>query len=308
MHKSGAGKGVFLASVSYLLWGVFPLYWKLLSAVNALHILALRILLSLFLVGGILLLRHNTAWLAAFRDKKKGPLVVLSGLTVSFNWGLYIWAVNQGRTIEASLGYYINPLVSIMLGLLIFRERLRPLQWAAFAVALLGVLLLAALSGVAPWVSLGLALSFGMYGVFKKTIALSSLESLGAETLAAAPLGLLLLCFRFDQPVPLTGWQGLSYLAALPVHSWILLLLCGAVTAFPLYLFGSGARLLPLSALGFIQFISPTLMFIMGRFVFGESFPPYNYAAFGCIWIAAVLYIFSLKGAPRLVSAPEKRV
>jgi chloramphenicol-sensitive protein RarD len=307
MGKSGVGKGALFAFLSYFMWGIFPLYWKLLSAVNALHILALRILLSLFLVGAVLLIKKNTAWLTALRDKKKGPLLALSALAVSANWGLYIWAVNQGRTIEASLGYYINPLFSIVLGLLIFREKLRPLQWAAFGVAMAGVLLLTALSGAPPWLSLGMALTFGIYGVFKKTITLSALEALGAETLAVAPLGLLLLLFRFDETPPRFGW-GLSYLAALPAHSWILLLLCGAVTAVPLYLFARGARLLPLSAMGFIQFVSPTLQFIMGAVVFGESFPAQNYAAFGCIWAAAILYIVSLKFAPKVASTPQKRV
>jgi chloramphenicol-sensitive protein RarD len=243
-------------------------------------------------VGCILLLRKHTAWLGCFTDTKKRPLLVLAGLVISFNWGLYIWAVNSGHTIASSLGYYINPLISIVFGLLFFKEKLRPLQWAAFGLAMVGVLILTVLAGELPWISLGLALSFGLYGALKKTISLPALETLGAETLVAAPLGLLLLLVRFDRG-PAPDWRGLGYLVELPVHTWILLLLCGAVTALPLYCFARGARLLSLSALGFIQFISPTLQFVMGAFVFGESFPAQNYIAFACIWVAALLYIRS---------------
>ena len=240
MDKTSSVTGAGCAIVSYVMWGVLPVYWKLLSAINAVHILAARILLSLLAVGCALLACRNTAWLAAFRDKRNGPLLVLSALTISFNWGLYIWAVNQGRTIEASLGYYINPLVSIALGLVMFREKMRPLQWLAFAVALLGVLLLTVLSGVAPWVSLGLALSFGLYGAFKKTVTLSALEALGAETLAAAPLGLLLLFGGFGGTGTRPGLHGIAALANLPAATLGILALSGVITVFRLYLARGG--------------------------------------------------------------------
>ncbi|GHV94835.1 transporter [Spirochaetia bacterium] len=298
MRVSSFGKGVFFAALSYLLWGILPLYWKALSAVNSLHILAFRIIFSLLLVGFLLAMQKSTAWIACFKEKKKGGLLILASVTISFNWGLYIWAVNSGHTIETSLGYYINPLVSVVFALLFFKEKLRPLQWAAFGIAMLGVLILTALSGAPPWISLGLALSFGLYGVLKKVINIPALESLGAETLAASPLGLLLLVTRFEvapngKTAPIFGLQGISYLAELPVHSWLLLLCCGAITALPLYFFARGARLLPLSTLGFIQFISPTLQFLAGFFIFGEYFPVQNFAAIGCIWGAAILYIVS---------------
>jgi len=291
MDKS-VGKGVFFAAVSYILWGIFPLYWKLLAAIDPLHILSLRILLSLVLVSIILFARKNVAWLGFFKDRRKGLLLILAALTVTVNWGLYIWAINSGHTLAASLGYYINPLISIVLGLCVFREKLKPLQWLAFILAMTGVLIQTILTGAPPWISLGLALTFALYGLLKKTVSLSPLESLGAETLIASPLGLLLL---FGPGLSRIN-PGIGYLADLPVHTLLVLLLCGAVTTLPLYLFAKGVKLLPLSTLGFIQFITPTMNFFEGAFLFGESFPLYNLIVFGCIWLAVILYIVSLRG------------
>jgi len=245
------------------------------------------------LVAAILFATKNRIWLAAFRRPKRAVMLTLAGLLLCFNWGLYIWAVNQERTIEASLGYYINPLVSILLGLLFFRERLRPMQWVAVAVAFCGVLLMTVLSGMLPWVSLALAFSFGFYGLLKKKLSLSALESLGAETLASAPVGLFIL---FTGSFEFTGLQGLAYFAGLPLHTLVLLSLCGAVTALPLYFFARSTKLLPLSTIGFTQFIGPTLQFVIGLFVFGEYFPSYYLASFVLIWAAVVVYVVSLRG------------
>jgi chloramphenicol-sensitive protein RarD len=274
------------------MWGVFPLYWKFLSAVDSLHILAFRILLSLVLVGTVLLAGKNTAWLAIFKEPKKAAILVLTALFLCCNWGLYIWAVNRGHTIEASLGYYINPLVSIILGLAFFRERLRPLQWAATAIALAGVLIVTLASRSLPWISLGLALTFGFYGLLKKKLELSALESLGAETLASAPIGVFLLLFNFGGA---SSSGSLGYLAALPLQTLVLLALCGLVTALPLYCFAHGAKLLPLSTLGFAQFINPTIQFALGLFVFKENFDTHHFAAFIFIWTAVVVYVVSLR-------------
>jgi len=290
------GKGIIFASLSFFMWGIFPLYWKFLIAVDSLHILAFRILLSLVLVGTILLANKNTAWLAVFKEPKKLAVLIPTALLICCNWGLYIWAVNRGHTIETSLGYYINPLISILLGLVFFRERLKPLQWAAAAIALVGVLIVTIASGSLPWVSLSLALTFGLYGLLKKKLALSALESLGAETLASAPIGVFLLFFSFGNGnTEFSGLRNLGYLTALPLHTLALLALAGLVTALPLYCFAHGAKMLPLSTLGFTQFISPTLQFIFGLFVFKEAFPAHNFVAFIFIWTAVIFYIVSLK-------------
>ena len=299
MNVSPFGKGLFFACAAFLLWGILPLYWRLLIGVHPLHILSLRILLSLVLVGALLLARRNVAWLLVFRNPKKAALLVLTGLLLCLNWGLYIWAVNRERTIEASLGYYINPLVSILLGLLFFRERLRPMQWIALAVAFSGVLLITVLSGLLPWVSLALAGTFGFYGLLKKMHSLSALESLGAETLASVPVGIAILLLGFgagNGNAAFGDLPGLGYFADMPVHVFALLALSGALTALPLYFFAKGTKQLPLSTVGFAQFIAPTLQFLIGLLVFGEDFPSYYLAAFVMIWAAVVLYVVSLRG------------
>ena len=293
---TSTGKGFFFGILGFTIWGLLPLYWNLLSVLDSLHTLAFRILLSLATVGIILLLRKNYIWLVIFKEPRKAFFIILTGLILGFNWGLYIWAVNRGGILEASLGYYINPLVCIVLGLLFFKERLKPLQWAAVVIALTGVLILTVLSGTLPWIALGLAVSFGFYGLLKKKVPLSALESLGAETLAITPLGILLYGFSFRSSMVIySGLEGLAYFAALPIHIWVILAFCGLASAFPLYCFTNGAKLLPLSSLGFLQFISPTINFVLGIVFFRESFPSHFFAAFICIWIAVILYIISLK-------------
>ncbi|MDR1929189.1 MAG: EamA family transporter RarD [Treponema sp.] len=285
MNTSGRAQGVFFGAASHTLWGVLPLYWKLLSPVNALHILGFRILCSLGLIACLLLPRKNTRWIDLLKDPKKRLLVLGSACMVTVNWGLYIWAVNAGHAVDASLGYYINPLLSVILGLIFFRERLSPLQWAAFGCAVLGVVLVTAFTGIFPWIALGLALSFGLYGLLKKKIDAGSLEVLGAETLLASPLALLLIFF---------GGGGLEDFRGLSPRLWVLLLFAGAVTTAPLYCFARGTKLLPLSAMGFIQFINPSILLLIGIFLFGEPFPPAKIPAFACIWTAVALYVISL--------------
>jgi len=286
-----------MTACAYFLWGILPLYWKMLAAINALHILAFRILFSLVLVSIILFARKNFSWILFFKNKKEGFLYIAASIAISFNWGFYIWAINSGHTIEASLGYYINPLIVIVLGMCVFKERLTPLQLLAFALAMTGVAIQTIFSGSLPWISLLLAGSFAIYALCKKTIKRPALETLGVETLIASPLGLFLL-FAPGISKNLQGGHGISYLAGLPASTWFLLLLCGAITTLPLYLFAKGAKILPFSTVGFIQFISPTLNFLEGYFIFNESFPRYNFIVFGFIWTAALIYIVSLYITP----------
>jgi len=294
MDKPAFGKGVIFSVLSYFLWGIFPVYWKLLSAIPSLHILAFRVLLSLPLVSIILFTQKKTSWLSFYRDRRKAILLAFASLIITFNWGLYILAVNSGHTVDTSLGYYINPLISIAFGLVFFREKLKALQVTAFALAIAGVTILTVMTGRLPLISLGLAISFALYGLLKKTIDFSALESLAVETLISSPIALFLLFSSFGRGLEFTALKSLSYWRDLPLHVPLILLLCGAVTTLPLYLFARGAKLLPLSTLGFIQFISPTMTFLTGVFIFKESFPLRNFIAFGFIWSAALLYVISL--------------
>ena len=310
MNNSSFRKGLIYALSCFLVWGSLPLYWRVLSDLEAMHILAFRILFSLVFVGILLIILKDFAWLTVFKNARTGGRQIMTALILCANWGVYVWAVNRGHTVEASLGYYINPLVSVMMGLLIFREKLNPLQWAAFGSASVGVLILSLLSGSVPWIALFLAVSFAIYGLLKKTLKLSALESLGAETLAAAPMALLLLLFRYDGTAPglphiLPNWQNLSYITELGSHVLIPLALCGVVSSIPLYLFAQGARLLPLSTLGFTQLLSPTIQFIIGVFIFKEYFPAYKIIAYSFVWFAAILYIFSLKSRRGTPGVPE---
>jgi len=184
-----------------------------------------------------------------------------------------------------------------------FKEKLNVLQLLAFIIAIVGVLILTVLTGRLPWISLGLAFSFAFYGLLKKTVHLSALESLGVETLVASPIGILLLLIPFGTNRSFPDPHSLAYILELPLKTLLFLALAGLVTSFPLYLFAKGAKMLPLSTLGFVQFLSPTLSFITGYFIFGESFPVHNFLALGCIWIAVILYTVSLRGGQRDKSA-----
>jgi len=276
-------KGVFLEVFSHVFWGVMPVYWHALTFASPLRILGCRITFALIFTALALVIRGNKSWLSLLGSRERRPFTVLCGIIISLNWGLYIWAVNSGHTIDASLGYYINPLISVLLALIVLREKLAPLQWVAFGFAALGVSLVTFFSGVFPWVAIVIALTFGLYGLFKKKNKAGSLEALGAETLAVLPLGLALLIFP-----P----QGLLQINS-PLQ-WLLLVSSGFITALPLYTFAKGAKLLPLSAVGFLQFINPTILFFLGVFAFGEEFALKKLWAFGCIWIAVVLYCVSL--------------
>jgi len=286
-------KGILYGVFSQVFWGIMPVYWHLLDFTGPLRILGCRITFALIFTGLILSIRKNKTWLTLLFNPAKRRFTILSGLVVSVNWGSYIWAVNTGHTIEASLGYYINPLISVLLALIFLKERLGVMQWAAFGLATVGVLMVTVFSGVFPWISLILAISFGIYGLLKKKNSAGSLEALGAETLAILPLGLALLVFPAE---------GLSHIAP---PQWLLLMSAGIVTAIPLYTFAQGAKLLPLSALGFLQFINPTILFFLGVFIFGEKFSPKMLWAFGCIWLAVGLYCLSLRKSKEPKPAPD---
>jgi chloramphenicol-sensitive protein RarD len=275
--------GILYAALAYVAWGLFPLYFRQVSAVPALEIVLHRTVWSLvFLLIVLAAMRRFGALKPVLGRPKQLLLFALSALLLSGNWLVYVWAVNNGHVIDASLGYFINPLVYVLLGYAFLQERLRPLQWAAVALAALGVLWLTWQAGQLPWIALLLAGSFGLYGLMRKTAPLGALEGLALETMLLAPLAVPALAVW-----TLLGGSAISHADA-PTVGW--LLLAGPVTAVPLLLFAAGARRIPLGTLGLLQYIGPTLQLLIGLWVFHEPFQAARALGFVLIWAALVLY------------------
>jgi chloramphenicol-sensitive protein RarD len=276
-------RGLFAAIFAFALWGVFPLYWYLLKAVPALQIIAHRIIWCSVFVVGYLLLRDGTGWLRqALAGPKVGRMLLLSSVLISSNWGIYIWAVTSGRVVDASLGYFINPLVNVLLGVLVLHERLNRAQWLAVAVAAIGVLWLSFAYGQPPWIALALACSFGVYGLIRKVAAVDAVPGLAIESLILFPVALAWLLWA--------QWQGMAAFADGDLASDALLIFGGALTALPLIGFAYGARRIPYSLAGLLQYIAPTLQLLCGVLLLGESFSAMQAVGFGCIWAALAIY------------------
>jgi chloramphenicol-sensitive protein RarD len=280
-------KGTLSGIGAYTLWGLFPIYWRLLESVPAIQILAHRIVWSLVFVAGILVVQKDLVWMkSAVRDRRTMITYTVAAILLSINWFTYIWAVNAGYVVEASLGYFINPLVNFVLGVIFFKEKLRGGQVAAVALAVIGVIYLTVNYGSLPWISLVLAFTFGMYGLIKKSAALESIHGFSLET---AVLFLPALAFLLYQ-----GASGSGAFMQGSAATTLLLILAGPVTSIPLIMFGYAARNIPLSMLGFIQYIAPTLQFLLGVYVYNEPFPVSRLVGFCMIWLALLLY--SLEG------------
>ncbi len=276
-------KGVLAGIGAYALWGLFPIYWRLLEQVPAIEILAHRIVWSLAFVVLLLTLQRDWHWLMqAIHDRKTLLVYTIAAILLSINWFTYIWAVNAGYVVEASLGYFINPLVNFMLGVIFFKEKLRAGQVAAVVLAVLGVVYLTVNYGSLPWISLVLAFSFGMYGLIKKTASLESMHGFSLETAVLFLPALGFLLYR--------GTSGEGAFIQQGTATTLLLILAGPVTSIPLLMFGYSARSIPLSMLGFIQYIAPTLQFLLGVFVYHEPFPLSRLVGFCMIWLALLLY------------------
>jgi chloramphenicol-sensitive protein RarD len=276
--------GIINATLAFLCWGLFPLYFHALHEVPPGQILAHRVLWSLLFLAIVLTVRRQWSWLPAMlRQPRVIGSFVASALLLSVNWLVYIWAVNNGHVIEASLGYFINPLVNIMFGYLLLKERLRVGQWGAIAIAVLGVAWLTWQAGTVPWIALILASTFGAYGLMRKTAALGALEGLSFETMVLFPLALgyvIWLSLHGDN----------SFINSNADSTRWLLAAAGPITAIPLLLFASGARKIPLSVLGLLQYISPTIQFLLGVWLFHEAFTAERLVGFLLIWSALALY------------------
>jgi chloramphenicol-sensitive protein RarD len=276
-------KGTWYAIGAYALWGLLPVYWKWLHHVPATQVLCHRILwsfLTLFVI--ILLLRQWNTFRLALANPRVLCAYTVAACLISINWLTYIWAVGAGFIIETSLGYFINPLLSVLLGVVIFRERLRTWQWISIILAAAGVVYLTIAYGSLPWIALTLAVTFGLYGLVKKVAPLGSLYGLALET------GVLLLpAFIFLIYSDRAGNGAIFHVGAI---TDALLMGAGVITAVPLLLFSSAARRIPLSLIGILQYIAPTLQFLLGVFVYSEPFTTAKFIGFGIVWIALIIY------------------
>lgn len=277
--------GILSAASAFLCWGLFPLYFHAIGEVPPLQILAHRMLWSLLFLLIVLAVRRQWAWLAVLRQPRVVGSFIASAVLLSVNWLIYIWAVNNGHVIEASLGYFINPLVNISLGYLLLKERLRPAQWMAIAVAALGVAWLTWQAGSVPWIALALAFSFGGYGLLRKTAKLGALEGLSLETMVLFPVAAAYVVW-------LTVHGQNAFINTGSTSTRLLLAAAGPITAIPLLLFASGARQIPLSVLGLLQYLSPTLQFLLGVWIFHEAFTAVRLVGFVLIWAALALFAF----------------
>lgn len=289
--------GFVFALLAYLAWGLFPVYFHALKGVPAPEILAHRILWSAaFLAVLVTLARRWPEVAALVREPRRLGVYVLTTALVTANWLLYIWAVTTGQVLESSLGYFVNPLVNVLLGVLFLHERLRPRQVAALSLAAAGVLVLVVRLGAFPWLALSLALSFGFYGLVRKRAHIDPLIGLLVETSLVAPLALLLVGGR--------ALAGSGALGSAP-STTALLVFSGVVTALPLIWFAHGVRALRLSTMGLLQYVAPTLQFLCAVVLFREPFSRAHAAAFACIWASLALYTADALSAQRKAPAPQ---
>jgi len=277
-------RGLAVTAGTFVIWGVVPVYWHLLKAVPAMQIMAHRVVWSALLVVGWLLLRDGLGWLRRLVAQPGAlPALALSAVLIAFNWGLYIWAVNAGHVVETSLGYFINPLVNVLLGVLVLHERLRRLQWIAVGCAAAGVAWLTWQGGSPPWIALGLAGSFGLYGLVRKLVAVDPVAGLGLESL-----------YLFLPALAWVLWaeagHGGGFAAGWSLGTDLLLVFGGVVTAVPLIGFAYGVRRIPLSVVGLMQYIAPTLQLLLGVWFFHEPFDAARALGFGAIWLGLAIY------------------
>ncbi|MFJ8012805.1 EamA family transporter RarD [Streptomyces sp. NPDC096339] len=302
--------GLLYGFGAYGIWGLVPLFWPLLKPSGAVEILAHRMVWSLAVVGVALLALRRWGWMRELvRQPRKLGLTALAASIISVNWGLYIWAVNNGAVVEASLGYFINPLVSIAMGVLVLGERLRRAQWVAVGISFAAVLVLAVGYGRPPWISLILACSFATYGLIKKKLNMGGLESLTAETAVLFLPALGYLVWLSVQGQSTFATQGAAHSA--------LLAATGLVTAVPLVFFGAAAIRVPLSTLGLLQYMAPVFQFGLGVLYFHEAMPPERWVGFSLVWAALALLTWDalrtarrsravLEAAPVAVTAPAR--
>lgn len=293
--------GIAYTVLAYAVWGLLPLYWKYLDRVSAFEILAHRIFWSFVFVMILLLLyRRWQPFKEALCNIKIALPAFLASLLISANWFIYIWAVNNGHVIESSLGYYINPLLSVALGVLVLKERLTRWQKLALGLASIGVVILIVQYGKVPWIAFSLAITFGLYGLVKKRAQTEAMVGLALETFFVAPLACIYIAFMES--------KGVGAISSVSTLEITLLMGAGIVTALPLLWFAKGARIVPLSTIGFIQYLSPTITLVIGVFIFKEAFTSVHTISFAFIWCALLLYSLSYTNIGHQLSQQQDKV
>ena len=277
-------KDTFNVLGGYVLWGLLPVFWKLLAGVNSAYVLAQRIVFSCLFCFAVILIKKNGGELKnILRDKKQRRLYLACGLLISANWGVYILTVAMGRILEASLAYYMNPLFSILIGALIFKERLSGVQWLSVALAFVGVMYSVVLYGSVPYLAIIIGLTFALYGAIKKGIKAESEVSICMETVSVLPLALIFIVYA--------QLSGFTTFASLSVKEMLLLVLTGAITSVPLMLFASGIKRTSITVSGILMYINPTLQLLLGVFVYNEEFTKANAVTFAFVWLAVILFV-----------------
>jgi chloramphenicol-sensitive protein RarD len=275
--------GILYAATAYILWGLFPIYFKALQNVSPVQILWHRIVWAFLFLLIVLAVRRQWSWIARVsRQPKVLAGFAASALLLSINWYIYIWSVNNNHVVDASLGYFMNPLVSVLLGFLLLDERLRPTQWTAVALAAAGVAWLTLQAGHPPWIGLALALSFGFYGLLRKTAALGALEGLSLETMLLLPVALGYLAW-----LSLNNENNFSHAT---LNTKCMLIAAGPITAVPLLMFAAGARRIPMSTLGLLQYLAPSLQLLLGVWLYDEPFGGRRLIGYAVVWSALALY------------------
>ncbi|MQA57259.1 EamA family transporter RarD [Pseudomonas piscis] len=283
MQAANLRRGYILGLTAYIIWGLFPLYFKAIASVPAVEIIVHRVLWSALFGGLLLMVWKHPGWWRELRDNpRRLAILALSGTLIAANWLTYVWSVNNGRMVEASLGYYINPLINVLLGMLILGERLRRLQWLAVLLAAVGVAQQVWQLGSLPWVSLALALSFGFYGLIRKQAPVKALPGLVVETWMLVPIALAWLLLHPDASSAHAAFWASS-------QAWWLVA-AGPVTLIPLVCFNASARDLPYTTLGFLQYLAPTLVLLQAVLLFGEQLSSSTLVAFMFIWAGLAVY------------------
>ncbi|TDD25844.1 EamA family transporter RarD [Kribbella turkmenica] len=292
-------RGFVYGLAAYLVWGLFPLYWKLLDNSGAIEVLAHRVLWSMVTIALlVVVLRKFGRVKTVLRDPRRRWRLIAAAALISVNWGTYIWGVHNDRIVETSLGYFITPLFTVLLGVLVLKERLRTVQWTALAIAFVAVIGLTFENGRPPWVALILTFSFGLYGLAKKQAGAGAIEGMAIETATVAPVALA--------AIVVLGVQGQSTVTDHGVWYLVVLLLAGPITSVPLMLFGAASTRVSMTTLGLLNYITPSMQFALAVLLFHEAMSPMRWAGFGLVWLALAIFTWDSMAHRRRIQSLER--